>query len=182
MGVEEDPAAHDLKKATDLMKAAGMENGFDAEFIWASSGPDADQIAEILKQQLAKIKVNLNLKPMETAAYYNQIYTYKYDMASHTTTSTPDPDEALSAYYGPTSTYYKYYGKDNGIWDAIDAQSQELDQPSASSWCSTSEEDRRAVPGRVHQQSTPPKLHRPEGEGLVLLDRRIQPSCRQPLD
>jgi len=123
----EDFAAHDLKKATDLMKAAGMENGFDADFIWASSGSDADQIAEILKQQLSKIKVNLNLKPMETAAYYNQIYTYKYDMASHTTTSTPDPDEALSAYYGPTSTYYKYYGKDNGIWDGIDAQSQELD-------------------------------------------------------
>ncbi|MEZ4482726.1 MAG: ABC transporter substrate-binding protein [Dehalococcoidia bacterium] len=125
--LKEDPAAHDLKKATDLMKAAGLEKGFTETFIWASSGPSADQVAEILKQQLSKINVTLNLQPMETAAYYNQIYTYKYNMASHDTTSTPDPDEALSAYYGPTSTYYKYYGKDNGIWDAIDAQSQELD-------------------------------------------------------
>jgi hypothetical protein len=64
---------------------------------------------------------------METAAYYNLVYTYKYNMAYHNTTSTADPDEALSAYYGRTSTYYKYYGATNGIWDAIDAQSQELD-------------------------------------------------------
>lgn len=125
--LKEDPAGHDLKKAQDLMKAAGLEDGFTEKFIWASSGPAADQVSEIMKQQLSKIKVNAELTPMETAAYYNLVYQYKYGMASHNTTSTPDPDEALSAYYGRTSTYYKYDGSKNGIWDAIDAQSQELD-------------------------------------------------------
>ncbi|MCB9486164.1 MAG: ABC transporter substrate-binding protein [Thermoflexaceae bacterium] len=124
--LKEDPAPQDLKKAQDLMKAAGLENGFSEKFIWATSA-SSDQAAEVIKQHLAKIKVTADLQPMETAAYYNLIYTYKYGMSFHNTTSTPDPDEALAAYYGPTSTYYKYYGKDNGIWDEIDKQSQELD-------------------------------------------------------
>lgn len=122
-----DEAGFNLKNAQDLMKAAGLENGFTEKFIWASANPATDQAAEILKQQLAKIKVNLELTPMETAAYYNLVYTYKYGMAQHTTTSTPDPDEALAAYYGKTSTYYKYDGSKNGVWDKIDKQSEELD-------------------------------------------------------
>jgi peptide/nickel transport system substrate-binding protein len=125
--LKEDPAPFDLKKATDLMSAAGKANGFTEKFLWASLGPATDQQAEVTKQQLAKIKVNLELTPMELAAYYNLIYTYKYNMAFHTTTSTPDPDEALAAYYGKTSTYYKYDGSANGIWDAIDKQGEELD-------------------------------------------------------
>ena len=124
--LKEDPAGFDLKKAADLMKAAGLEGGFTEKFIWATFA-QTDQAAEVIKQQLAKIKVNLDLTPMELAAYYNLIYTYKYAMSYHTTTSTPDPDEALSAYYGKTSTYYKYDGSKNGIWDAIDKQSEELD-------------------------------------------------------
>jgi peptide/nickel transport system substrate-binding protein len=125
--LKEDPAPFDLKKAQDLMKAAGRENGFSAKFLWAAVVPQDDQRSEVVKQQLAKIKVNLDLTPMELAAYYNLIYTYKYQMANHATTSTPDPDEALSAYYGRTSTYFKYDGSSNGIWDAIDKQSEELD-------------------------------------------------------
>jgi peptide/nickel transport system substrate-binding protein len=125
--LKDDPAPFDLDAAKRLMREAGMENGFNTPFIWASVSPSADQAAEVLKQQLAQIKVNLELTPMETAAYYNLVYTYKYNMSYHNTTSTPDPDEALSAYYGRTSTYYKYYGAENGIWDMIDAQSQELD-------------------------------------------------------
>lgn len=125
--LEEDPVGHDLQKAMDLMKAAGMEDGFKESFIWASASPATDQSAEIMKQQLSKINVDVELNPMETAAYYNLVYTYKYGMAQHTTTSTPDPDEALSAYYGKTSTYYKLDGSKNGIWDKIDKQSEELD-------------------------------------------------------
>jgi peptide/nickel transport system substrate-binding protein len=125
--LKEDPAPFDLARAKSLMSEAGMEDGFSSPFIWASATPSADQAAEVIKQQLAEINVNLELTPMETAAYYNLIYTYKYNMSYHNTTSTPDPDEALSAYYGRTSTYYKYYGAENGIWDDIDKQSQELD-------------------------------------------------------
>lgn len=124
--LKEDPAPFDLARAKSLMSQAG-NSGFGGPFIWASATPSADQAAEVIKQQLAEINVNLELTPMETAAYYNLIYQYKYFMSYHNTTSTPDPDEALSAYYGRTSTYYKYYGAENGIWDAIDAQSQELD-------------------------------------------------------
>ncbi len=124
--LKDDPAGFNLSKAQELMGQAGMANGFNEKFIWASASPATDQAVEIIKQQLAKIKVNIELSPMETAAYYNLVYTYKYGMAYHTTTSTPDPDEALSAYYGKTSTYYKYDGSKNGIWDAIDKQSEEL--------------------------------------------------------
>jgi peptide/nickel transport system substrate-binding protein len=125
--LKEDPAGFDLAAAKKLMGEAGLADGFSKPFIWASASPSADQAVEVIKQQLSEINVNAELTPMETAAYYNLVYTYKYDMSYHNTTSTADPDEALSAYYGRTSTYYKYDGDANGIWDEIDAQSQELD-------------------------------------------------------
>jgi ABC-type transport system substrate-binding protein len=124
--LKDDPAAFDLAKAKSLMSEAG-NSGFGGPFIWASATASADQAAEVIKQQLAEINVDIELTPMETAAYYNLVYQYKYFMSYHNTTSTADPDEALSAYYGRTSTYYKYYGAENGVWDKIDAQSQELD-------------------------------------------------------
>jgi ABC-type transport system substrate-binding protein len=125
--LKEEEAPTDVARAKALMKEAGQEAGFSTPFIWATATASADQAAEVIKQQLAEINVTAELTPMETAAYYNLVYTYKYNMSYHNTTSTADPDEALSAYYGRTSTYYKYYGANNGIWDAIDAQSQELD-------------------------------------------------------
>lgn len=93
--------------------------------IWATN-PQADQIGEILKQQLAKIGIEVELQPMELAAYYNQTYSYKYTFSHHVPLNNPDPDENLSSYFGRNSTYYKHYNEE--IFDIIDQQAQTLDR------------------------------------------------------
>ncbi len=115
----------DLKKAKDLLGQAGQSGGFSGDMIWASTAPQLDQISEVIKQQMGKIGVTLDLKPMELAAYYNQTYSYKYTFSQHTPLNNPDPDENLSAYFGKGATYYKHFNQD--IFDAIDKQSEELD-------------------------------------------------------
>ena len=118
-------AGFDLQKAKTLMGQAGQSSGFAGDMIWASTTPQLDQISEVLKQQLAKINVTLNLKPMELAAYYNQTYSYKYTFSQHTPLNSPDPDENLSSYFGRNATYFKHYN--TAIFDIVDKQATELD-------------------------------------------------------
>lgn len=121
-----DLAPFDLKKAKDLMSAAGNPK-VAGTMIWATGSPQADQIGEVLKEQLAKIGVEITLQPMELAAYYNKTYAYDYQFSHHTPLNNPDPDENLSSYFGRNSTYYKHYNED--IFALIDKQAQELDTP-----------------------------------------------------
>ncbi len=121
--LKEDLAGFDLKKANDLMSAAGLSE-YTGQCIWATS-PEADQIGEVLKEQLAKINVTLELTPMELAAYYNQTYSYKYTFSHHVPLNNPDPDENLSSYFGRNGRFYKHHN--NEIWDLIDKQASELD-------------------------------------------------------
>ncbi len=123
--LKEEFAGFDLKKANDLMKLAGQEKGFTGEMIWATGSPQADQIGEVLKEQMKKINVTLDLKPMELAAYYNQTYSYKYTFSHHVPLNNPDPDENLSSYFGRKSAFFKHYNP--AIFDAIDKQAAELD-------------------------------------------------------
>ena len=123
--LKDEPVGFDLNKAKALMKEAGQDAGFSGEFIWAATTPQQDQISEVLKQQLKEIKVNLELKPMELAAYYNQTYAYKYTFSHHTPLNNPDPDENLASYFGRNATFFKFYNE--AIWDLIDKQAGELD-------------------------------------------------------
>ena len=124
--LKEEIAGFDLKKAKDLMSAAGNPK-VEGPMIWATGSPQADQIGEVLKEQLAKIGVDITLQPMELAAYYNQTYAYDYTFSHHTPLNNPDPDENLSAYFGRNSTYFKHYNED--IFGLIDQQAKELDTP-----------------------------------------------------
>ena len=123
--LKDEPVGFDLTKAKALMAEAGQGAGFSGEFIWAATSPQLDQISEVLKQQLKEIKINLELKPMELAAYYNQTYAYKYTFSHHTPLNNPDPDENLASYFGRGATFFKYYNE--AVWDQIDKQAGELD-------------------------------------------------------
>jgi peptide/nickel transport system substrate-binding protein len=117
-------AEFDLNAATALMEAAGNPT-VEGPFIWATGSTEADQVAEVVQQQLAKINVNIQLEPKETASYYDQTYKYDYFMSSHVPLNNPDPDENLSSYFGRNSTYFKHYNEE--IFDLIDAQAAALD-------------------------------------------------------
>jgi peptide/nickel transport system substrate-binding protein len=121
--LKEELAEYDPKKSRELMSAAGVNN-YTGDCIWATSA-EADQISEVLKQQLQQINVNLNLKPMELAAYYNQTYSYKYTFSHHVPLNNPDPDENLASYFGRKSAFFKHHNP--AIWDIIDKQAAELD-------------------------------------------------------
>jgi len=64
---------YDLKKAKDLMKAAGLENGFECTMIAPNNRYVNDEkIAEAVVSMLSKIKIKVNLKTMPKAQYWDE--------------------------------------------------------------------------------------------------------------
>ena len=115
---------HDLKKAKRLLTDAGYGNGFETELIVGSPG-DNVKSAQVVKDQLAKVGIQVNLKPMEMAQYYNKTYSYDYSMSVHTNLTGEEPEEAIRPYYGANSTYYRWGNKD--VHRLIDEQAKLLD-------------------------------------------------------
>ncbi|WP_343392650.1 ABC transporter substrate-binding protein [Candidatus Amarobacter glycogenicus] len=133
----------DLKKAKELLGAAGMSGGHRDPLVWASQGSTVnDQTAEVLKQQLKEIGWDLTLQPMDTTPYYNKIYAWDYTLAHHVPLNNPDPDENLSAYFGRNSTFFKFH--DEAIWEKIDKQAKTVNTP-----------ERQALVRRSRRTSSP---------------------------
>jgi peptide/nickel transport system substrate-binding protein len=116
---------YDLKKAKRLLTDAGYANGFETELIVGTPG-DNVKSAQVAKDQLAKVGIQVNLKPMEMAQYYNKSYSYDYSMSVHTALTGEEPEEAIRPYYGATATYYRWGNKE--IHRLIDEQAKILDQ------------------------------------------------------
>ncbi|MED4203304.1 glutathione ABC transporter substrate-binding protein [Neobacillus mesonae] len=64
----------DVKKAKELLKEAGYENGFKAE-IWGNTSSESVKGMEFIKQQLAQIGINVTIKSMEEGTLSDEIYT-----------------------------------------------------------------------------------------------------------
>ncbi|MGD9894362.1 MAG: ABC transporter substrate-binding protein [Dehalococcoidia bacterium] len=126
--LKEDPVKFDIASSKQLLEAAGHGQGWDDEMIFAqgAAGDTASQVGEVLKSQLAKIGVNVTLKPMDSTAYYNKTYAYDYTMSHHVPLNNPDPDENLASYFGRNSTFFKWGNQD--VWALIDKQAETLDQ------------------------------------------------------
>jgi len=115
----------DPNKAKRLLAEAGYASGFETELIVGSPG-DNVKSAQVVKDQLAKVGIQVNLKPMEMAQYYNKSYSYDYSMSVHTALTGEEPEEAFRPYYGANSTYYRWGNKE--IRRLIDEQSKLVDQ------------------------------------------------------
>ncbi|CAB5159768.1 Dipeptide ABC transporter, substrate-binding protein DppA (TC 3.A.1.5.2), partial [Olavius algarvensis associated proteobacterium Delta 3] len=64
---------YDLKRARELMKEAGLKNGFSATMIAPNNRYVNDEkIAEAVVSMLAKIKIKVNLKTMPKAQYWDE--------------------------------------------------------------------------------------------------------------
>ena len=120
-----DRPEYDLKKAKRLLAEAGYPNGFEVELIVGSPGDNVKN-AQVVKDQLAKAGITVNVKPMEMAQYYNKTYSYDYAMSVHTMLSGEEPEESLRPYFGATATYYRWGNKE--IQRLIDEQARVLDQ------------------------------------------------------
>ncbi len=72
---------YDLKKAKQLMKEAGYENGFECTMIAPNNRYVNDEkIAEAFASMLAKINIKVNLKTMPKAQYWDQFDAQVADM------------------------------------------------------------------------------------------------------
>ena len=122
---ETDRPEYNPQKARQLLAEAGYPNGFAVELIVGSPGDNVKN-AQIVKDQLARVGITVNIKPMEMAQYYNKSYAYDYAMSVHTMLSGEEPEESLRPYFGANATYYRWGNKE--LHRLIDAQAKILDQ------------------------------------------------------
>ncbi len=73
------PYGHDVEKAKELMKEAGLENGFKTT-IWTNDNQQRMDIAEILQNQLKDIGIEVEVKVMEWGAYLDGTAAGEHDM------------------------------------------------------------------------------------------------------
>ncbi|WEG19217.1 glutathione ABC transporter substrate-binding protein (plasmid) [Alkalihalophilus pseudofirmus] len=71
---KQDPYTFDLEKAKGLMAEAGYENGFEAE-IWGNTSSETSTGMQFIKQQLAQIGIDVEIKSMEEGTLSDEIYT-----------------------------------------------------------------------------------------------------------
>ncbi|WP_026476351.1 glutathione ABC transporter substrate-binding protein [Alkaliphilus transvaalensis] len=94
---------YNVEKAKELMKEAGLENGFSTT-IWVNDGNrQRMDIAEILQNQLQQINITTDVQVLEWGAYLENTSKGEHDMfILGWTTVTGDPDYGLYALFHST--------------------------------------------------------------------------------
>jgi peptide/nickel transport system substrate-binding protein len=94
------PYGYDVEKAKSLMAESAQPNGFSATLSVVSGDTIGRQVAEIVKEQLKEIAIDVNIVELEGATQYNQLASGEYEMAEgYMTSDVVDPSE-LVAYAG----------------------------------------------------------------------------------
>lgn len=73
------PLEHNLEKAKELMKEAGLEKGFSTT-IWTNDNPDRIKMAEYVQAKLKELNVEVKVEVVEWGAYLAQTAQGKHDM------------------------------------------------------------------------------------------------------
>jgi peptide/nickel transport system substrate-binding protein len=69
----------DLAEAKRLMSAAGYEDGFDLSMTVATADATSLDVAALMKQQLADVKINLNLDTQESATFIRKLFNKTFE-------------------------------------------------------------------------------------------------------
>lgn len=93
----------DVEAAKALMKEAGFENGFDITLYSISKPPTTTQIAEIIKEQLAQIKINVTVQSEEIAGFAKRNGEGNFDFCSTARGMRHDPSGYINEYGRPTT-------------------------------------------------------------------------------
>ncbi|ESY76168.1 ABC transporter substrate-binding protein [Mesorhizobium sp. LNHC221B00] len=102
---------HDVAKAKELLKEAGLENGFKATLKLPPPGY-ARLGGEIIASQLRDVGINLDILPVEWAQWLDQVFTKKdYDLTIVSHTEPNDID-----IYSRKDYYFNY---DNPAFDKV---------------------------------------------------------------
>ena len=82
----------DLARAKQLLAEAGMGNGLNLTYMVKSQVPVLVKTGEILREQLKRIGVTLDVQPLESGQYFEGLVGKKFDIAAAWWSVTVDPD------------------------------------------------------------------------------------------
>src|SRR5437899_2096170 len=82
----------DLAKAKQLMNEAGVGGGLTLTYLVKSQVPVLVKTGEILREQIKKIGITLEVQPLESGQYFEALVGKKFDIAGAWWSVTVDPD------------------------------------------------------------------------------------------
>lgn len=97
LGYKEANYTYDPAKAKELLKEAGLEEGFEIS-LWAS-GDERKRIAEVIQANLLEVGITANIEMLEWGTYIDKLMKGEHQSFVLGWTSNPDPDSTLTPLY-----------------------------------------------------------------------------------
>jgi peptide/nickel transport system substrate-binding protein len=110
---------YNLTQAKQEMSQSKYPNGFSVEMLIGAGVADEKSIGQIVQQELGKIGVKVNFKPVDPSVEFSDEQEFKYQLGlSYWTMDIADPDELVTFAVDPTSgakSFYTDYNNANVI-------------------------------------------------------------------
>jgi peptide/nickel transport system substrate-binding protein len=91
-GVDAQKGAPNLERARQLLKDAGVTGPLTLNYVVKSQVPVLVKTGEILREQLKKVGITLEVRPLESGQYFEELTQKKFDVAAAWWSVTVDPD------------------------------------------------------------------------------------------
>jgi peptide/nickel transport system substrate-binding protein len=91
-GVNAQKGGPDLARARQLLADAGVSGGLTLTYLVKSQVPVLVKTGEILREQLRKVGIALEVRPLESGQYFEELVGKKFDVAAAWWSVTVDPD------------------------------------------------------------------------------------------
>ncbi|HEX5465300.1 MAG TPA: ABC transporter substrate-binding protein [Candidatus Limnocylindrales bacterium] len=128
--LQDAPYGYDVAKAKDLMSQSKYPNGFAVTLLTAAGDTIGQQVAVIVKAQLAEIGITVNIQQEEAASAFQKQVDGDYEMIEYYMTSDIiDPAENTTyaaAGDGGSNAVYTYYNNPM-VNDLVRASNTEMD-------------------------------------------------------
>jgi peptide/nickel transport system substrate-binding protein len=91
-GVNVHKGAPDLERARQLLRDAGVSGGLTLTYLVKSQVPVLVKTGEVLREQLKKVGITLEVRPLESGQYFEDFRAKRFDLAAVWWSVTVDPD------------------------------------------------------------------------------------------
>ena len=91
-GVNAHKGGPDLARARQLLSDAGAGSGLTLTYLVKSQVPVLVKTGEILREQLKRVGITLDVRPLESGQYFEELVGKKFDVAGAWWSVTVDPD------------------------------------------------------------------------------------------
>lgn len=118
---------YNLQEAKALLKAAGLEDGFEVENIYPSGSGKQQDMAAVVADQLRAINVTVKNRTLEYGAYLQAAFSKEFDINIHWGNRYDDPDGYAIEYLQDGGRNFGFWGSDE-LDELILGQREVLDQ------------------------------------------------------